>query len=128
MLGVESALKVDYIEIPLLFKANINAGQAVRPAFYVGPVVSFEASCDVKVGDLPNTNCDDSEDIGVSRNKTDWGIDFGGNLDILLGSVVLLLDIRYQLGLTNLNDAPDAPNESLKSRTFQIMAGLGFSP
>jgi hypothetical protein len=129
-LGVTAKLNTNYIEIPLLLKANINAGEKVRPAFYVGPVVSLETSCNVGVGDIPTVDCDEGEQVGlefISRKKTEWGIDFGGNLDILLGSVVLLLDVRYQFGLTNLNDDQDAPDESVKTRMWQVMAGIGFS-
>ena len=52
---------------------------------------------------------------------------FGANLDVFVGPVILTLDARYQLGLTNLNDDPDAPDESVKNQLWQIMAGLGFT-
>jgi len=43
-----------------------------------------------------------------------------------VGSLVLTLDARYQLGLTNLDDSPDT-DESVKNRVWQIMAGVGFT-
>lgn len=124
ILSIDNKLKVNYIEVPVLFKANIRAGDVVRPALYAGPVFSFETGCDFQVGDLPSVDCDTGD--ALSRNKTDIGIDFGGNLDFMLGSVVLVLDVRYQLGLTNLNDDEEFPEESYKTRAWQIMAGFGF--
>lgn len=119
-----SKFKTDYVEIPVLFKANFQAGSTVRPALYAGPVISFETGCKVQVESLPSVGCDTGD--GLSRKKTDFGIDFGGNLDFLLDKFIILLDIRYQLGLTNLNDDPQFPEESVKTRTWQIMAGFGF--
>ena len=51
---------------------------------------------------------------------------FGANLDFFLGPVTLIVDGRYQLGLTNLADVPD-DDDSVKSNVWQIMAGIGWT-
>ena len=107
----------------MLLKANLDAGM-LRPAIYAGPVVSFETSCDLAVSGVPTVSCDDDEDGFDSRKTTEWGIDFGANLDVFLGPIMLVADIRYQLGLTNLSEFPD---EEFKTRMWQLMAGIGFS-
>ena len=122
--GTEASLTTDYIEIPLLLKANFNAGM-LRPAIYAGPVVSFESKCDVSVGSL-SVECDDDDGF-VDRKSTAWGLDFGANLDIFVGPVMLIADIRYQLGLTNLVSSEFADEESVKTRVWQFMAGVGIS-
>ena len=126
--GIEAQFKVNYFEIPLLLKAQFPM-EMIRPAIYAGPVVSFETSCKLGLaegGISAEVDCD-SDEAGVDeRKKTDVGAVFGGNLDLFVGSLVLTLDARYQLGLTNLDDSPDT-DESVKNNVWQIMAGVGFT-
>jgi len=117
-------LGVNYFEIPVLLKAQFKLAM-LRPAIYAGPVVSFETSCNLDVIGV-SVDCDGDEGF-VDRKKTDWGAVFGANLDFILGPVILILDGRYQLGLTNLADVPEAADEEVKNRVWQIMAGVGFS-
>jgi hypothetical protein len=126
--GVEAQFKVNYFEIPVLLKAQFPM-EMIRPAIYAGPVVSFETTCKLGLAEgevSADFDCD-SEEAGVDeRKKTEFGAVFGGNLDLFLGSIVLTLDARYQLGLTNLADSPDV-NEEVKNRVWQIMGGVGFT-
>jgi hypothetical protein len=121
--GAEAQLGVNYFEIPVLLKAQFKLAM-LRPAIYAGPVVSFETSCNLSVLEV-SVECDEDEGF-VDRKTTDWGAVFGANVDFFLGPVMLLLDARYQLGLTNLADSPDV-NEEVKNRVWQIMAGVGFT-
>jgi hypothetical protein len=120
---LSATLGVNYIEIPVLLKAQFKLAM-LRPAIYAGPVVSFETSCNLDVVGV-SVDCD-SDDGFVDRKTTDWGAVFGANLDFILGPVILILDGRYQLGLTNLADVEDA-DESVKNSVWQIMAGVGFT-
>lgn len=122
-LGQTATLGTNYIEIPVLLKAQFKLAM-LRPAIYAGPVVSFETGCNLDVLGV-SFDCDDDEGF-VDRKTTDWGAVFGANLDFFLGPVTLLVDARYQLGLANLADAPDV-DEEVKNRVWQIMAGVGFT-
>ena len=121
--GQSAQLGTNYIEIPVLLKAQFKLAM-LRPAVYAGPVVSFETGCTVSVSDI-SVDCSDDESF-VDRKKNEWGAVFGANLDFILGPVILILDARYQLGLTNLADVPDS-DEEVKNRLWQIMAGVGFT-
>jgi hypothetical protein len=122
--GMASAqLNTNYFEIPVLLKAQLKLAM-LRPAVYAGPVVSFETSCNLNVLDV-SFDCDDDEGFD-QRKKTDWGAVFGANLDFFLGPLTLILDGRYQLGLTNLADDPEG-NDEVKTRVWQFMAGVGFT-
>ena len=120
---LSAQLGTNYIEIPVLLKAQFELAM-LRPALYAGPVVSFETSCNVSIVGV-SVECDDDEGF-VDRKTTEWGAVFGGNVDFILGPVILILDARYQLGLTNLADVPDS-DEPVKSNVWQIMAGVGFT-
>jgi len=119
---LEAQLGTNYFEIPVLVKAQFKLAM-LRPAIYAGPVVSFETSCNLDIVGV-SVDCDDDEGF-IDRKKTDWGAVFGANVDLILGPVILLVDARYQLGLTNLADVEES-DESVKNRVWQIMAGVGF--
>jgi hypothetical protein len=121
--GATAQLNTNYIEIPVLLKAQLKLAM-LRPAVYAGPVVSFETGCDLDVIGI-TFDCDADEGFS-SRKTTDWGAVFGANLDFFLGPVTLLVDGRYQLGLTNLADDPEG-TEEVKTRTWQFMAGIGWT-
>jgi len=126
---LEASFKTNYFEIPVLLKAQFPMTM-LRPAVYAGPVVSFETSCKLGLtgGDTSvDLDCDSPEADAGDRKKTDFGGVFGASLDLFVGPLVLTVDGRYQLGLTNLNDDPDAPDESVKNRVWQFMAGVGFT-
>ena len=120
---LSAQLGTNYFEIPVLLKAQFNLAM-LRPAVYAGPVVSFETGCTVSVLGV-SVDCDTDEGF-VDRKKSDWGAVFGANVDLFVGPVMLLLDARYQLGLTNLADVPDSTDE-VKNRVWQIMAGVGIT-
>jgi hypothetical protein len=122
--GETVKFNTNYIEIPVLLKAQFKLAM-LRPAVYAGPVLSFETGCSVSALEL-SVDCDDEvADVG-DRKKNEWGAVFGANLDLILGSITLILDGRYQLGLTNLADVPDS-DDSVKNSLWQIMAGVGFT-
>ncbi len=122
--GETVKFNTNYIEIPVLLKAQFKLAM-LRPAVYAGPVLSFETGCTVSALEL-SVDCDD-EMAGVGERKTnEWGAVFGANLDFFLGPVTLILDGRYQLGLTNLADVPDSDDE-VKSQVWQFMAGVGWT-
>ena len=122
--GLTAQLNTNYIEIPVLLKAQFKLAM-LRPAVYAGPVVSFETTCDLDVLGV-TFDCDDDDEGFDQRKTTDWGAVFGANLDFFLGPLTLILDGRYQLGLTNLADDP-AGNDEVKTRVWQFMAGVGFT-
>ena len=68
-------------------------------------------------------DCDDEDDF--ERETTDFGLVFGGEVQIDVGeSLVLLIDGRYNLGLRDLGAGGE--DESVKGRAFSIMARAGI--
>ncbi len=122
--GIDADLKVDYIEVPLLLAARFGQS-SVRPVVFAGPVVGFEASCKLEGSSGGVSVSADCADQDVDTESTDFGVAFGGGVEVDAGGVVLLLDGRYTLGLRDI----DAMNGSeAKNRVWSVMAGLGFHP
>lgn len=126
--GVDLEFELDYVEVPVLLGARLASAGPVRPVLYAGPVVSFETSCEVEAsvggGEAEGVDCDDPEADALERKSTDFGVAFGGGLEVGSGPVVLVLDGRYTLGLVDIDDSMDATE--VRNRALSLMAGIGI--
>jgi hypothetical protein len=124
----EGDVKVPYLEIPLLAKLTIPTGGIVTPHVLAGPAVAFELSCTLSafVSGIPVEDDCDAPDIGIDRKKTDFSLVFGAGLEIQAGPGAIILDALYDLGLKNLADAADAPDEDVKTRAWMISGGYSI--
>lgn len=109
--------RIDYLEIPVLFRVNIINPSGILPFIYAGPYVGFkintsfpETSASTPAGEIDFNN-------GDNVNNTDFGITVGGGLDF--GH--LSLGVRYDAGLTDVFETTDAKNGVLS-----IVAGIGY--
>jgi hypothetical protein len=138
--GIKAALKLTYLEIPVLLKFVIPTSSNVSPSLFVGPSIGFNLNAKITGQADPA-----SIDIEVANAKsTEFALVFGGSLDIALEKTVLLLDVRYSLGLSkpfedtttwDLDDPPlpfpisdptDGRAPDIKNGVISIMAGFGF--
>ncbi len=124
-------LNLNYVRVPLLLMARLSSRESpMYPILYAGPQVAFETRCQVTGEDdgvSVSFDCDSPElDDALRTKTTDFGLVFGGGLEILYSRLTVQLDARYNLGLTNLNDTEDASEVSVKSRGWSFMLGLGI--
>lgn len=131
---ISLSFNLSYIEIPLLIKARFAIPESpLRPMLYVAPVVAFETKCEVE-GSIDEAtvtvDCEaltlDGEDMTLQTRTTDFGVAFGGGLDVMAGPVVITGDLRYTLGLTNINDTHGAEDVTIKNRAWQLFLGVGL--
>ena len=115
----DASLKLDYLEIPVLFGAAFPLeNSAIRPTVFAGPEIGIQLSCDAE-----------GEDCGDGYKSLDFGLVFGGGVIWGLASFDLFLDGRYALGLTDVLDTGDVVelgDVSAKNRAWQFTAGIGF--
>ena len=109
---VEAKLKLNYIDIPVLFKYTM-AGESARPYFLAGPSIGFKTSAKIKVQD-------ESADFDYVKS-TDFGLVFGLGVNFQK----FLIEGRYGLGLSNINDFPDDP-DSIKNSAWNFLVGYTF--
>ncbi len=126
-----TTLNLNYLEIPILLMWRLASRESpIYPILYTGPSVAFETRCQVtgkQDGVSVSFDCDDPLLGGeLQTAKTDFWLVFGGGFEILYSKLTIQLDARYNLGLTNLNEAEDAAETSVKSRTWSFMLGLGI--
>jgi hypothetical protein len=118
----EAVWKFNYIEIPVLVKLHIPAGEAVDPSFFVGPAVGMNLSADFEI-----TEDSETESIDISDNVKDveFSVVVGAGLDITVGERgAFIIDLRFDYGLTTLDDTSDP--DDFKNWAFGAMIGYGF--
>lgn len=108
--------RLDYIDIPAYLRLMIPAS-GFAPYAYAGPQISFELSCRDGAGNAcPNTGRPSTTYAGVIGAGVLLGDRHGG----------FSIEGRYAYGLTDLKLNTVTNNESYHSRSFMILAGIGF--
>ena len=107
--------RLDYIDVPAYLRLMIPA-TGVAPFAYAGPQISFELSCSAGGADCPE----------VGRPTTAYAA--GGGAGLLFGHRRggFSLEGRYMYGLSDLRYSTLTSSESYRSRSFMILAGIGF--
>jgi len=100
-------VNITYLEIPVLAKISLPFS-GLNPSLLIGPALGIKLSATLE----RNGQSSDLEGL----KSMDLGIIFG--IDGKLGNLPMILDIRYNLGLTSIVDGG-----SLKNRVFSIMIG-----
>ncbi len=124
-------IRLNYLELPIMFKMKfnnfyINAG----PSFSYGIGGNFESEVStfgvtesetskVKFGKEPDNNDGDNF---YYDNAFDLGVQLGAGIKV--GPVVI--DLRYGLGLSNLNDKPKSFEGSYAFQNRALQLSVGF--
>ena len=120
--SAEGSYNVDYIEIPVLAKANLPIVSRVFPSLYVGPYIGFPVSQGFEVDDG-----DEQDDFPEDPFSADYGLVIGTDVDFTLAGKALTLSGRYDLGLANIaDDDIFARDDDLRTSTFMVTLGFGI--
>lgn len=111
-----------YIGMPVLLKWYLPSPGTSKIHFLAGPDVAFKLGENV---DLASSQTDELPPaFGDSFSSTDVGAVVGGGIDRFAAGRVFSLDVRYEIGLTDL--APESGESSLYDRSFSITLGFGL--
>lgn len=113
-------LNIDYIEIPVLLKANLPLEGQLVPNLYAGPYVSFAVNRESKVSGNGNSA---TQDLSDQFSSTDYGLALGASFDTSLAGYGFTIGGRYDLGLANISDTDSDADAS----TGTFMVTLGFA-
>jgi len=95
--------KINYVNVPVLFQYMTGGGLRLQ----TGPQLGFAVSSKIKSGDIEQNISDDVNTVDVS-----WSLGASYLFPEAIG-----IDARYNIGLTNVNDA-ETPE--VRNRVFQI--------
>ncbi len=121
----ESAtVSLDYIDIPILATVKIPVEGTLRPFIYAGPVfginVRSEASSTL-------SEDEDSElDLSDYTNGFEFSLALGLGLNIGIAGREMILDFRYEPGLTNVYDTPSDVDQTVEWKNDAIAILFGF--
>lgn len=115
-------IRINYFEIPLLFKFNLKPATAVNPYLIVGPYVAFRSKATLTVEAMGQS---EKEDIKEDIKSTDFGLIGGGGLEFKVGDMpkCILVEIRYELGLA---DIDKGASSKAKNSSIVFNVGVGF--
>jgi hypothetical protein len=132
-------LKLNYLEIPVLLKYKIPTRGKLKPNLFLGPCMAFKLSARLtgsykyeenyaypgESGYVSYTGNIDEELDEVKT--TDFGLIIGAGVDIEMGSSSLVIEARYNWGLTGLSKFADASDPGAKNAAFTLMMGIAFN-
>jgi outer membrane protein with beta-barrel domain len=108
--------KLNYLDIPAYLELQVPL-EGIIPYGYVGPEVSFELSCRNEDTDCPTSD----------RPKTDYAGVIGAGVRLgAVGKSGFSAEARYVYGLRDLKPTTITSDESFKTRSFLILAGIYF--
>jgi hypothetical protein len=121
--GIKMEFMLDYIEVPLLVKLNVLPVGPVRPVIFGGPSYGYLFKA---TGRTTISGTDPSvTDIKDMFEKSSWGGVIGAGLELRTPFVMLTLDGRYHIGVSNIWADP-VEGETAKHKGFSVMVGIGF--
>ncbi len=117
--NVQIDYKLSYLELQVPLTLMIPAGSAaLAPRLYLGPSLAVEVGCEtgaeVSGAAAPTAGC------FADTEPLDFGAIFGAGFDTRLGSGALTLDVRYNLGLQDINAGIGG---TVKNRVLQLLVG-----
>ncbi len=114
---VKLTYKLSYVEIPVLLRLNLPLENAsVLPGIFVGPALAIKTGGKVKAEAEGQSEESDIEDM----KSMDFGVVFGLGVNVS----GFMLDVRYNLGLTTIDDSADP--DDVKNRVLSFNIGYGF--
>jgi hypothetical protein len=122
--GVSGSVKVDYLTVPLEFKAGttLSGTTPIRPYLLAGARVGFKTRCKVEASGgsaSAEVDCDDPG-LQLQLKSTDFGLNFGAGVEI--GRVTI--GGRYTMGLTSIDDTGGSAD--VKNSVLAITGGFRF--
>jgi hypothetical protein len=111
--GITDAVKINYIEIPVLFGFRFPTTAAVKPYVMGGGQLGFKSGCTVEEsggGSSISAGCDET---GGDFSSTDLALVGGAGIAVPVGLSNLAFDVRYSVGLIKIEK-----NSEVKNRGF----------
>jgi hypothetical protein len=123
---------VDYVQvvIPGVVMIPLSGSGATFSRFYVGPFYGLQVSCDftqefesteVSTSGTSTANAE-SQDCSAWLKNYDYGLVFGGGIDVGVGKGALTGDVRYELGLPDIAGG----EASLETRALLFLVGYSY--
>ena len=115
----EVGFNLDYIEIPVLLVVGIQTAGNIKPEFFAGPQVSFQAKCSITATPTGGSSASIDCPSGIIES-TDFGILFGGG--VAIGNFMAQVALDYSLTTLDAETDPD----DIKNQAIYALVGWMF--
>lgn len=117
---IDETARLDYLDIPLMFKFDVGGGFNLQAGPQLGLLLSAEIEQEGS-SSVEGMNISASETIDVKDDLK--GMDLGLNIGAGYDFGALGVDLRYNLGLSNIADYEDG---DLKNSAIQVGVSYAF--
>ena len=114
-----TTLKLDYVEFPLLFVANLNNSETTGFALLIGPSFGSNISAEQTEDPGATTDLDDVEPLEV-----DAVLAF--EFEHIRSSLSVFVDVRFSMGLTPVFEDVASEYADIKNQDFLLLLGFKF--
>ncbi|QJR36675.1 porin family protein [Gemmatimonas groenlandica] len=124
--GTNAALKLNYLEVPILLRYDVKTTGGVHPHFSGGVSLGYQTGCKISASDggvSGEVSCSllEGED-GTDVKKFDVGLVAGAGLNFALANNrMFTVGARYNYGLSDLFE-----DASVQNRAIQLYAGFSI--
>jgi hypothetical protein len=115
------ALKLAYLEVPLLLQYDAVTSGGLRPHLYAGPTFGYQVGCSASFrssGFSASADCDDAE---LETKKFEISGMVGAGLGFGVGGRQATVGLRYQHGFTDISS-----DSKVQNRVFSIYGSIEF--
>jgi hypothetical protein len=122
--GTNGTVKMNYVEIPVLFRGSFPTSTNARPFLYGGPDIAFRVGCSLEAqgqGISGDVSCDEFESEGLTFKTVDYGIVIGAGVSFDLTGKIFTISARYDHSLGKLVEDSDT-----KHRVLSLVGTLEF--
>ena len=132
--SIDNKLIINWLELPILAKARFGSDVGFGGGVFFGPSIGYGLSgkstgTSTTTINGKSTTTSDSDDVNFKddeHSRADFALNLGGEVNY--GGI--FLDIRYQIGLTNMvtntNNAVSTGDISARTRGLAFTAGYRF--
>ncbi|MCH7819811.1 MAG: PorT family protein [Candidatus Marinimicrobia bacterium] len=113
----ELELNLAYLSVPVMVRYNLGS-EDTSPYIVVGPEFGFLLSAKSKFDG-------EEEDIKDELKSIDLGFNVGAGVSMDMGTMPAFAEVRYSLGLSDINDDPD-DDDTIKTTGIQLFVGMMF--
>ena len=117
---VNEDVKVSYLEVPLLLRANLGTG-SIRPYLLGGPSFAIKTGCKLRLYGAGTDTTRNCKDVNADVESSDFGVMVGGGI----GFGRFALSVRYDMGMKNINKK-SVGNDAVKNRTVMGVVSVAM--
>jgi outer membrane protein W len=116
--GLKSQEKVNYIEVPVLVRATLPNESKMKPSVFLGPAIGILLSHKITNGE--------EIDIKDATKNSDIGVVAGAGVEYMLEKGCVLLDARYEMGLSSIMKKVGGEQRDVKNSVISVTVGYGM--